>query len=153
MRGAAQRLDSRWLRTPRSNMASQCSIGSPGIVHQEIESSLLALDAFEQRCQLARAAVVTTHGDALAARCRDLIGVSSMLPGSSESFESSMIRPYVVAGCARVLRPVTYTVAPASPSSTAMPRPAPRLAPVMTATWPASRRCSSFFSGELRPAG
>src|SRR5439155_26585958 len=32
------------------------------------------------------------------------------------------------------LRPVTYTVAPASPRTAAMARPAPRLAPVTTAT-------------------
>ena len=38
--------------------------------------------------------------------------------------------------CARVLRPVQYTVAPASPSATAMPRPAPRVAPATSATLP-----------------
>lgn len=35
---------------------------------------------------------------------------------------------------ARVVRPVTYTVAPAAPSSMAMPRPAPRVAPATSAT-------------------
>src|SRR5437764_11219280 len=39
---------------------------------------------------------------------------------------------------ARVLRPVQTTVAPASPSATAMPRPAPRVAPATTATRPRS---------------
>src|SRR3954462_7764054 len=34
----------------------------------------------------------------------------------------------------RLLRPVQYTVAPASPSIRAMPRPAPRVAPATTAT-------------------
>src|SRR5690242_269372 len=33
-------------------------------------------------------------------------------------------------------RPVTYTVAPHSPSTTAMPRPTPRVEPVTTATAP-----------------
>ena len=33
-----------------------------------------------------------------------------------------------------MVRPVTYTVAPAAPSSTAMPRPAPRVPPATTAT-------------------
>ena len=42
--------------------------------------------------------------------------------------------------CVRLLRPVQYTVAPASPSARAMPRPAPRVAPATTATWPASLR-------------
>src|SRR5215469_9505951 len=36
------------------------------------------------------------------------------------------------------LRPVQKTVAPASPSARAMPRPAPRVAPATTATRPAS---------------
>src|SRR4051812_7974030 len=39
-------------------------------------------------------------------------------------------------GPALTVRPVTYTVAPAAPSSVAMPFPMPRLAPVTTATWP-----------------
>src|SRR5882672_3164538 len=34
----------------------------------------------------------------------------------------------------RVDRPVTYTVAPAAPSCTAIPRPAPRVAPATRAT-------------------
>src|SRR5258708_24838289 len=41
-------------------------------------------------------------------------------------------------GCPRVLRPVQYTKAPASPSARAMPRPAPRVAPATSATRPAS---------------
>src|SRR6266508_2597514 len=51
--------------------------------------------------------------------------VSSIVPG----------RPSVV-GCPRTLRPVTYTVAPCSPSTHAMPFPPPRLAPVTSATFP-----------------
>src|SRR5438105_7758830 len=38
----------------------------------------------------------------------------------------------------RTLLPVQYTVAPASPSARAMPRPAPRVAPATTAIRPAS---------------
>src|SRR5437867_5395725 len=38
--------------------------------------------------------------------------------------------------CVRVVRPVRYTVAPAAPSSIAMPRPAPRVAPATNATLP-----------------
>ncbi|BBG02157.1 hypothetical protein PSA01_12000 [Pseudonocardia saturnea] len=38
----------------------------------------------------------------------------------------------------RVVRPVQYTVAPAAPSSTAMPRPAPRVAPATSAIRPLS---------------
>ena len=36
----------------------------------------------------------------------------------------------------RLLRPVQYTVAPASPNIRAIPRPAPRVAPATTATRP-----------------
>jgi hypothetical protein len=35
-----------------------------------------------------------------------------------------------------VVRPVTYTVAPAAPSSTEIPRPAPRIPPATSATFP-----------------
>jgi hypothetical protein len=41
-------------------------------------------------------------------------------------------------GWPRVLRPVQYTSAPASPSALAIPRPAPRVAPATTATLPSS---------------
>ena len=40
------------------------------------------------------------------------------------------------------VRPVTYTVAPAAPSSSAQPLPMPRLAPVTTATAPSSDSAS-----------
>src|SRR5215475_4744887 len=46
-------------------------------------------------------------------------------------------RPYGD-GLPRTLRPVQYTMAPASASPRAMPRPAPRVAPATTATRPAS---------------
>ena len=42
--------------------------------------------------------------------------------------------------CVRVVRPVTYTVAPAAPNSTAMPRPAPRVPPATNATLSFSTR-------------
>ena len=48
--------------------------------------------------------------------------VSSMVSGRLYSLRA-----------AAVLRPVQYTVAPASPSATAMPRPAPRVAPATSA--------------------
>src|SRR5271166_3388290 len=40
----------------------------------------------------------------------------------------------------RTLRPVQYTIAPASPKARAIPRPAPRVAPATTATCPVSDR-------------
>src|SRR5262249_50080858 len=50
--------------------------------------------------------------------------VSSMVSGRSISERPS-----------RVLRPVTYTVAPTVPNSSAMARPAPRVPPATSATW------------------
>src|SRR6476661_3571818 len=46
-------------------------------------------------------------------------------------------RPYAD-GLPLTLRPVQYTVAPASASARAMPRPAPRVAPATSATFPDS---------------
>src|SRR4030095_13509280 len=43
------------------------------------------------------------------------------------------------------VRPVTYTVAPASPSPRAIPFPTPRLAPVTTATFPLSLTMATPF--------
>src|SRR5262245_8087850 len=45
---------------------------------------------------------------------------------------------FPLAGLPRTLRPLQYTIAPASPSEQAMPRPAPRVAPATTATFPSS---------------
>jgi hypothetical protein len=53
--------------------------------------------------------------------------VSSIVSGRSISDRS-----------VRVVRPVTYTVAPAEPSCTAIPRPAARVAPATRATLPSS---------------
>lgn len=54
------------------------------------------------------------------------VAMSSIVPGR-----------FVSERTAGVVRPAQYTVAPASPSSTAMPRPAPRVAPAARATLPA----------------
>src|SRR5688572_828289 len=72
-------------------------------------------------------------------------------------------RPYGE-GLPRTLRPVQYTIAPASPSARAMPRPAPRVAPATTATRPVrgrpdfrdvaagrvrKRECGLFFKRDM----
>ncbi len=62
--------------------------------------------------------------------------VSSMVSGRSSSE-----RP------ARLLRPVAYTVAPAAPSCTAICRPAPRVAPATSATFP----INGFVMGRRLP--
>src|SRR4051794_4309424 len=54
----------------------------------------------------------------------------------TSSAVSSTVAVAFARACARVDRPVTYTVAPQSPSASATPRPTPRLAPVTTATRP-----------------
>ena len=84
---------------------------------------MIVADAFEQRLDVRVDRVIAANGDAVASAVRDLLAASSIVPGT----------PSVV-GPLPALRPVTYTVAPAAPSSRAMPRPAPRLAPVTSAT-------------------
>ena len=74
----------------------------------------------------------------------------------TSSAVSSMVSGRLpVAGRPRTLRPVQYTVAPASPSMLAMPRPAPRVAPATTATFPVrgfmSDAPSSGTYGNRRP--
>ncbi len=61
-------------------------------------------------------------------RAATISAVSSMVSG----------RPAYtpVAGWPRVDRPLQYTIAPASPSAHAIPRPAPRVAPATSATCP-----------------
>src|SRR5271154_1817875 len=55
----------------------------------------------------------------------------------------------VVAPRFRELRPVQYTVAPASPSATAMPRPAPRVAPATSAIFPCNGFPGKTLSGDF----
>src|SRR5579862_6415320 len=77
--------------------------------------------------------------------------VSPMVPGSATSFR----RPRL----AVVERPVTYTVMPAAPSASAMPLPAPRLAPVTTAIFGAgwadvmAARPSGLRLGQMQEQG
>src|SRR5262245_47202266 len=59
--------------------------------------------------------------------CSTSAAVSSMVSGR-----------FISERCSAVVRPVAYTVAPAAPNCTAMPRPAARVAPVTSATLPAS---------------
>jgi len=73
---------------------------------------------------------------------RGNFGVSFFYQTSVSSIVSD--RPYSDAR-SRVVRPVTYTVAPAAPSSTAIPRPAPRVAPATKATFP-SKALSSIVT-------
>src|SRR5215510_8305744 len=51
----------------------------------------------------------------------------------------------------RVVRPVTYTVDPAAPSCTAIPRPAPRVAPATNATLSARDVLMAFLRAPQRP--
>src|SRR3954471_12536619 len=54
-------------------------------------------------------------------------------------------------GLPLTLRPVQYTVAPASASARAMPRPAPRVAPATSATRPLNGWREVFFA-DMREA-
>ena len=95
--------------------------------------------------QLAAPDVVDQHVEPPAARRRSAATSASTWPASRWSTATAIPVPpaaltssavsSIVSGRSyserrsRVLRPVQYTVAPASPSATAVPRPAPRVAP------------------------
>src|SRR6478672_7042284 len=61
----------------------------------------------------------------------------------SSAVSSSVSGRAIGEGLPRTLRPVAYSAAPAAPSSTAIPRPAPRVAPATTQTAPLSGRSAS----------
>ena len=102
-------------------------ISAPDVVHEDVETALLRSDAREQGLDLGGEGVIRAVGNPPPARAVTISAVSSMVSG----------RPGV-APAARVLRPEQYTIAPAAPSAVAMPRPAPRVAPATTATFPCS---------------
>ena len=93
-----------------------------GVVDQDVEPALLGPDPVEQRLRLLVVGVVDLDGDALAARRGHQLG------GFADRARRAATGP------AFSVRPVTYTVHPWLPSACAMPSPAPRLAPVTTAT-------------------
>src|SRR5215472_11764287 len=63
-------------------------------------------------------------------------------------------RPTSDGPATRLLRPVAYTTAPARASSTAIARPAPRVAPATSATRPASGLLSPIaITATILPAG
>ena len=72
----------------------------------------------------------------------------------TSSAVSSMVSGRLpVAGRPRTLRPVQYTVAPPSPSILAMPRPAPRVAPATTATFPVRASCRTLHQAVRTKTG
>lgn len=70
--------------------------------------------------------MIDRDGNALASRSPDLLRCLADGPTMGESPSAT-------------LRAVTYTVMPAAPSASAIPLPAPRLAPVTTAIFSTSR--------------
>ena len=70
---------------------------------------------------------------------------------TSAAVSSIVSGRFFVAGCPATLRPEQYTVAPASPSMRAMPRPAPRVAPATTAIPVVV--CQPCLRGRLQAAG
>jgi hypothetical protein len=110
--------DGRRLRPERA--ADDGDLGR--VVDQDVELALLAADRGEQLRDRLVIAVVDGHRHAQAAGFGDQCG----------GFVDRAAVGRIVRGPA--LRPVTYTVAPVRPSATAIPLPAPRLAPVTTAT-------------------
>ncbi len=104
-------------------------VATPDVVDQNVDPTALADDACEQRGHVVDIAVIGAHGNAAAA-------------GGGNELRALFDRLAApgVAGLPRVLRPLQYTVAPASPSIRAMPRPAARVAPATTAIFPVSGR-------------
>src|SRR5439155_13686828 len=114
---------------PHGHVPFDQKVRPPHIVDQDVQATLLTLDTRHQRLHLRRVQMIDLHGDAPAATCCTSSAVSSIVSGRLYSER-----------CVRVVRPVRYTMAPAAPSSTAMPRPAPRVAPATNATLPSSMR-------------
>ena len=90
-----------------------------------MQRALLALDALDERAHLSGHEVIDPHRDAATAGLVDQRG--RLL---------DRLGPVHLRAPALAERPVQYTVAPAAPSCTAMPRPAPRVAPATSATLP-----------------
>ena len=105
---------------------------------EHIEPLLLPTHPVEQRGDLVLFGVVDAHGMPVTAVAVTISAVSSIVSGLPA------LNGQTYSVVVRLLRPVQYTVAPASPSIRAMPRPAPRVAPATTAT----RRLSAFNIAE-----
>ena len=101
---------------------------APNGIGENIHATVLAFDLREHARNIVFPRVIGGNGNALPAARADL--VRGVVDGARR----------IVRGFAppRRVRPVAYTVAPASPSASAIPRPAPRLAPATTATFPSS---------------
>src|SRR5713226_1651019 len=70
-------------------------------------------------------------------RAVTISAVSSIVSGRRVwSHGDTFLAPFLGRRFARVLRPEQYTVAPASPNASAVPRPTPRVAPATSATRP-----------------
>src|SRR5688572_14604149 len=98
---------------------------SPDVVDQDIQAAVLARDTRYQGLHLRRVQMIDLHGDALAASVLHQLGRLFNRFGT------------VILGTLRA-RGATSEVHRGSsrPSSTAMPRPAPRVAPATNATLP-----------------
>jgi hypothetical protein len=99
----------------------------PHIVDQDIQAILLALDARYQRLNLNRVQMIDLQGNAAAA------GLLHQLGRLFNRFRTAKLGSLRARRSARAVHR-----SPATPSSTAMPRPAPRVAPATNATLPFS---------------
>ncbi len=92
-----------------------------------MQRPLLVTNPLHQGGDLVGHEVVDPHGDPPPPARSTSAAVSSMVSGRSISDRPSAVD-----------RPVQYTVAPAAPSATAIPRPDARVAPATSATLPSS---------------
>src|SRR3954466_1353283 len=139
--GAAARAHAYWARRPAVNIASQRSSGwrqngsvKPSVPASQPPHALAAGRSSRPPCSAA------TRAKSASVCASSVWSATAGMPRPPRAVTSSAVSSTAVCAfaraCARVDRPVTYTVAPQSPSASATPRPTPRLAPVTTATRP-----------------
>ena len=110
-------------------------LGTPDVVDQDVDAAVVTADPVRECPHLTGVEMVDLNRDAVTTQLVDECG------GLFDGFGPVVVglSPYLRSQ----LRPVQMTVAPASPSAAAIPRPAPRVAPATTATFP----CRALPSG------
>jgi hypothetical protein len=117
-------------------------LAAPQVIHQDVETTLLGAGALDQLSDLVSDEMIDPNGYAVAAGCRNELGrfLDGFGPG--------------IFGLLLACRPSGHVDRRAgSPSSTAMPRPAPRVAPATRATFSFKRHRPPEYSRLNREQG
>ena len=110
---------------PQRLVPLRVAVAAEGVVDEDVEPAVVTLERGHQRGDGVGVLVVDDVGDALADRGHQLAGLLDGLGA-----------PDLRRAAERLLRPVACTTAPERASSTAIARPAPRVAPATRATRP-----------------